>query len=217
MALTLVIGNKNYSSWSLRPWLALTHHKIPFEEVIIPIHTPETPAAIAKYSPAGKVPVLVDGETVIWESIAILEYLAERFPDAKLWPADLVARAHARAISSEMHSGFSALRQHCPMNLKRKRARALTPEVDADVRRITEMWRDARARFGAGGDFLFGAFSAADCMYAPVATRFVSYGIDVDPVSAAYVEAIYALPAFKDWQQAAFEETWGHATTDAVP
>jgi glutathione S-transferase len=217
MALTLVIGNKNYSSWSLRPWLALAHHKIPFEEVIIPIHTPETPAAIAKYSPAGKVPVLIDGEAVVWESIAILEYLAERFPDAKLWPADLAARAHARAISAEMHSGFSALRQHCPMNLKRKKARPLTPEVDADVRRITEIWRDARARFGAGGDFLFGAFSAADCMYAPVATRFVSYGIDVDPVSAAYVEAIYALPAFKDWQQAALEETWGHATTDAVP
>jgi glutathione S-transferase len=217
MALTLVIGNKNYSSWSLRPWLALAYHKIPFEEVIIPIHTPETPAAIAKYSPAGKVPVLIDGETVVWESIAILEHLADRFPDAKLWPADLAARAHARAISAEMHSGFSALRQHCPMNLKRKKARPLTPEVDADVRRIMEIWRDARTRFGEGGDFLFGAFSAADCMYAPVATRFVSYGIDVDPVSAAYVEAIYALPAFKDWQQAAFEETWGHATTDAVP
>jgi glutathione S-transferase len=217
MALTLVIGNKNYSSWSLRPWLALAYHKIPFEEVIIPIHTPETPAAIAKYSPAGKVPVLIDGETVVWESIAILEHLADRFPDAKLWPADLAARAHTRAISAEMHSGFSALRQHCPMNLKRKKARPLTPEVDADVRRIMEIWRDARTRFGEGGDFLFGAFSAADCMYAPVATRFVSYGIDVDPVSAAYVEAIYALPAFKDWQQAAFEETWGHATTDAVP
>src|SRR5690606_29354540 len=125
-------------------------------------------------------------------------------------------RAHARAISSEMHSGFSALRQHCPMNLKRKKARALTPEVEADVRRITGMWRDARARFGAGGDFLFGAFSAADCMYAPVATRFVSYGIDVDPVSADYVDAIYALPAFKDWQKAAMAESWGHATTDAI-
>jgi glutathione S-transferase len=217
MALTLVIGNKNYSSWSLRPWLALAHHKIPFEEVIIPIHTPQTPEAIAKYSPAGKVPVLIDVKAVVWESIAILEYLAERFPDAKLWPADSAARAHARAISAEMHSGFSALRQHCPMSLKRKKARPLTPEVDANVRRITEIWRDARARFGAGGDFLFGAFSAADCMYAPVATRFVSYGIDVDPVSAAYVEAIYALPAFKDWQKAALEESWGHATTDAVP
>ena len=216
MALTLVIGNKNYSSWSLRPWLALAHHKIPFEEVLVPIHTPETPAAIAKYSPAGKVPVLIDGDAVIWETIAILEHVAERFPETKLWPEDFAARAHARAISAEMHSGFSALRQHCPMNLKRKKKRALTPEVEADVRRITGMWRDARARFGAGGEFLFGAFSAADCMYAPVATRFVSYEIDVDPVSAAYVQAIFRLPAFQDWQKAALAESWGHATTDVI-
>lgn len=216
MALTLVIGNKNYSSWSLRPWLALAHHKIAFEEVIIPIHTPETPAAIGKYSPAGKVPVLIDGEATIWESIAILEHLAERFPDAKLWPADFAARAHARAISSEMHSGFSALRVHCPMNLKRKKKRPLTPEVETNVRRITEIWRNARARFGAGGEFLFGAFSAADCMYAPVATRFMSYEVDVDPVSKAYIDAIYRLPAFRDWQKAGLSETWTHTTTDAI-
>jgi len=217
MALTLVIGNKNYSSWSLRPWLALAHHKIVFEEVVIPIHTPETPAAIGKYSPAGKVPILVDGDATVWESIAIIEHLAERFLDAKLWPADFVARAHARAISCEMHGGFAALRQQCPMNLRRRKKRALTPEAEADVRRITQMWRGARSRFGAGGDFLFGAFSAADCMYAPVATRIASYEIDVDPVSAAYVEAIHALPAFRDWRKAALAETWGHATTDVVP
>jgi len=216
VALTLVIGNKNYSSWSLRPWLALAHHKIAFEEVIIPIHTPETPAAIGKYSPAGKVPVLIDGEATIWESIAILEHLAERFPDAKLWPADFAARAHARAISSEMHSGFSALRVHCPMKLKRKKKRPLTPEVETNVRRITEIWRNARARFGAGGEFLFGAFSAADCMYAPVATRFMSYEVDVDPVSKAYIDAIYRLPAFRDWQKAGLSETWTHTTTDAI-
>jgi glutathione S-transferase len=216
VALTLVIGNKNYSSWSLRPWLALAHHKIAFKQVIIPIHTPETPAAIGKYSPAGKVPVLIDGDATIWESIAILEHLAERFPDAKLWPADFAARAHARAISSEMHSGFAALRVHCPMNLKRKKKRSLTPEVEANARRITEIWRNARARFGAGGEFLFGAFSAADCMYAPVATRFVSYEVDVDPVSKAYIDAIYRLPAFGDWQKAVLSETWTHATTDAI-
>jgi glutathione S-transferase len=216
MALTLVIGNKNYSSWSLRPWLALAHHKIPFREVIIPIHTPETPAAIGKYSPAGKVPVLIDGEATIWESIAILEHLAERFPDAKLWPADFAARAHARAISSEMHSGFSALRVHCPMNLKRRKKRPLTPEAEANVRRITEIWRNARARYGAGGEFLFGAFSAADCMYAPVAARFVSYEVDVDPVSKAYIDAIYRLPAFRDWQKAGLSETWTHSTSDAI-
>ena len=216
MALTLVIGNKNYSSWSLRPWLALAHHRIPFDEVLIPINTPETPAAIAKYSPAGKVPVLIDAEAVVWETIAILEHLAERFLETKLWPEDFAARAHARAISAEMHSGFSALRQHCPMNLKRKKKRALTPEVEADVRRVTGMWRDARARFGAGGEFLFGSFSAADCMYAPVATRVASYEIEVDSVSAAYVETIHRLSAFHDWRKAALAETWGHSTTDAI-
>jgi glutathione S-transferase len=216
MTMTLVIGNKNYSSWSLRPWLALAHHQIPFREVIIPIHTPETPAAIGQYSPAGKVPVLIDGEAMVWESIAILEHLAERFPDTQLWPEDFAARAHARAISSEMHAGFAALRNHCPMNLKRKKKRALTPDVAANVRRIAEIWRDARARFGAGGEFLFGAFSAADCMYAPVATRFVSYEIETDAVSAAYIDAIYRLLAFQEWQKAGLAETWGHATTDAV-
>ena len=216
MSLTLVIGNKNYSSWSLRPWLALAHHDIPFEEVLIPIATPDTAAAIRRYSPAGKVPVLIDGEATVWESIAILTYLAGRFPEARLWPEEKAARAHALAISAEMHSGFVALRQQCPMNIKRRKKRELNPEAVADVRRITEMWRDARSRFGQGGDFLFGAFGAADCMYAPVATRIRSYEIDVDPVAAAYVETIYALPAFRRWQEAALQETWGHATTDAI-
>ena len=128
MALTLVIGNKNYSSWSLRPWLALAQNRIPFDEVLIPIATPETAARIGRYSPAGRVPVLIDGGVTVWESIAILEHLAERFPDAKLWPEDPAARAHARAISSEMHSGFRALRKHCPMNLKRRKKRPLTPK-----------------------------------------------------------------------------------------
>jgi glutathione S-transferase len=216
MAMTLVIGNKNYSSWSLRPWLALAHHKIPFQEVIVPIHTPETPAAIGKYSPAGKVPVLIDGEATIWESLAILEHLAERFPDKKLWPEDFTARAHARAISSEMHSSFSALRVHCPMNLKRNKKRPLTPEVEENVRRITEIWRDARARFGAGGEYLVGALTAAECMYAPVATRFVSYQVEVDPVSRAYIDTIYRLPAFQEWKKAGLVETWTHSTSDAI-
>ena len=216
MALTLVIANKNYSSWSLRPWLALTHNKIPFDEIMIPIDTPETSARIAKYSPAGKVPVLIDGDTTIWESIAILEHLAERFPEAGLWPKDPAARGHARAIATEMHGGFAALRKHCPMNLRRRKKRALTPEVEQDVKRITELWRHARERFGGSGDFLFGSFSAADCMYAPVATRFVSYEIDRDPVSSAYIDAVYALPAFCEWQKAGLAETLGHRTTDAV-
>lgn len=216
MALTLVIGNKNYSSWSLRPWLALAHNKIPFDEVVIPIAAPETAAQINKYSPAGKVPVLLDGDATVWESIAILAHLSERFPEAKLWPKEFAARAQARAISCEMHSGFSALRRDCPMNLKRKKKGALTPEAEADVRRVTELWCDTRQRFGADGDFLFGDFSAADCMYAPMATRIVSYEIDVDPISAAYVDAIYRLPAFREWQIAGLAERWGHPTTDAV-
>lgn len=216
MSLQLVIGNKNYSAWSLRPGLALAHHKIPFEEIVIPIATPDTATAIARYSPARKVPVLIDGEATVWESLAILEHLAERFPDAQLWPRDPAARAHARAISAEMHSGFSRLRQQCPMNLKRKKKRELSAEARDDVRRIGEMWCDARRRFGAGGEFLFGAFSAADCMYAPVATRFVSYEIDADPVCAAYIAAIYRLPALREWLEAAAAETWRHATTAAV-
>ena len=216
MSLTLVIGSKNYASWSMRPWLALAYHKIPFEEVVIPLDTPETAAAIRRYSPAGKVPVLIDDGATIWETIAILFHIAERFPGARLWPEEKKTRAHAFAIASEMHGGFAALRQQCPMNIKRRKKRELSSEAVADIRRITEMWRDARERFGQGGEFLFGAFSAADCMYAPVATRIRSYEIDVDAVTAAYVESIYALPAFRRWQEGALQETWGHATTDAI-
>ncbi|HEY7459673.1 MAG TPA: glutathione S-transferase family protein [Xanthobacteraceae bacterium] len=216
MALKLVVGSKNYSSWSLRPWLALAHHKVPFEEVQIPLDQPDTAERIRQYSPAGKVPILIDGNATVWESLAILEHLNERFPKLQLWPTDPVARAHARAIASEMHAGFAALRQHCPMNLRRRKKHGSAPRIEADLKRISEMWRDARARFGSGGEYLFGAFSAADCMYAPVATRIVSYEIDVDPVSAAYVAAIHRLPAFMAWREAALAEAWGHRTTDAV-
>ncbi|HEX5779919.1 MAG TPA: glutathione S-transferase family protein [Xanthobacteraceae bacterium] len=216
MTLKLIVGSKNYSSWSMRPWLALAHHNIPFEEVVVALDTPQTAAAIRRYTPASKVPVLIDGEMTLWESIAILIHLSERFPEARLWPSEKKARAQALTISCEMHSGFAALRQQCPMNIKRRKKRELSPEAVADIRRISEMWRDARERFGQGGEFLFGAFSAADCMYAPVATRIRSYEIDVDPISAAYVETIYALPAFKRWQEGALQEAWGHATTDAI-
>jgi glutathione S-transferase len=216
MALTLVIGNKNYSSWSLRPWLALAHSKIPFEEILIPIATPQTASAIRRYSPAGKVPILIDGDATVWESYAILEHINDRFPEARLWPRDPQARAYARSVACEMHGGFAALRNHCPMNLKRKKRRELTPEAQKDVDRITEIWREARTRFGHGGPFLFGNFSAADCMYAPVATRIASYEINVDRVSAAYVRTIYTLPAFLEWEKAALQETMGHATTDAI-
>ena len=217
MTLTLVIGSKNYSSWSLRPWLALAHHKIPFEEVLIPNGSADFKTKVASHGAGKTVPILLDGKEKIWETIAILEYLAEKFPQAKLWPADPMARAHARAISAEMHSGFSALRGHYHFNLRRKRARPSNPpEVEADVARIATIWRAARERFGTGGEFLFGAFGAADCMYAPVAGRIVSYELKVDRVASAYVEAIQALPAYRAWFDAAQREPWGYPVTDAL-
>ena len=216
MALKLIIASKNYSSWSMRPWLALTHNRIPFDEVVIPLDQPDTKQRILEYSPAGKVPILVDGKSTVWESLAILEHLNDRFPDAKLWPSDPAARAHARAVATEMHGGFASLRQHCPMNLRRKKKRALTTAVQDDIARIIQIWNGARERFGAGGEYLFGAFSAADCMYAPVATRIVSYEIDVDRTSSAYVAAIYRLPAFVAWREAAMIEASRHASTDTI-
>ncbi|MCK0210010.1 glutathione S-transferase family protein [Starkeya koreensis] len=208
MALRLIIGNKNYSSWSLRPWLALTGLGIPFEEILVPLDAPDFKQRVRAHSPAGKVPVLIDGEAVVWESIAILEHLAERFPDKGVWPTDPAARAHARSVATEMHGGFGALRGAAPMNLWRPiEPLALSEPAAKDVRNIARRWGEARERFGAGGDFLYGAFSGADAMYAPVATRLRTYGVELDPVSAAYVEAIHAHPAFVAWKEAALKET----------
>jgi glutathione S-transferase len=204
LALTLVIGSKTYSSWSLRPWLALAHHKIPFDEVLIPNGSADFKEKVAAFGAGKTVPILLDGKEKIWESIAILEYLAEKFPQVKLWQTDTVARAHARTISAEMHAGFPVLRGKYHFNLKRKRARRThVPEVEPELARIQAIWRGARERFGKGGDFLFGEFSAADCMYAPVAGRIVSYELKVDHVASAYVEAIQALPAYRTWFDAA--------------
>jgi len=209
MSLTLVIGNKNYSSWSLRPWIAMTAAGLAFEEVFIPLDQPDTKERIKRHSPAGKVPVLIDGEAVLWESLAILDHLAERFPKAGLWPSDPAARAHARSIAAEMHAGFMALRGHCPMNLWRPvERRELNPQVEQDVARITQIWRNARERYGQGSSFLFGGFTAADAMFAPVAARFRTYDIACDGVSRAYIEAIHELPAFKAWRDAAFKENF---------
>ena len=210
MALTLVIGNKNYSSWSLRPYLALAHHKIPFEEIVINIYADDVKCQILKHSPTAKVPVLHDGDATVWESLAIIDYIADKFPKLGLWPEDSAARAHARAISAEMHAGFANLRQSCPMTLKRlPRPIEMTEAANADVARITELWNDTRARFGRGGNFLFGDFTAADCMYAPVATRFRTYAIPMDLISSAYVDAIHNLPAFVAWREAGLKEPWG--------
>jgi glutathione S-transferase len=213
MAYTLVIGSKNVSSWSLRPWLALTHAGIPFREVSIALRRPETKLEILKYSPSGHVPVLiVEAERerqTIWDSLAILEYLAEAHPEARLWPQETQARAHARAIAAEMHSGFRELREHCPMDLLARSPMTNLPDsVAANVRRVVELWSASRRRFGGTGKFLFGAFSAADAMYAPVASRFRTYLPDLacygdDGTAQAYVESIFAVPSLAEWEAGA--------------
>jgi glutathione S-transferase len=209
MALKLIIGNKNYSSWSLRPWIAMKVAGIAFEEEIIPLYEPGSREQVLKYSPAGKVPVLIDGETRIWESLAILEYLSEKFPKAGLWPAEPRPRGLARAVASEMHAGFQALRKNCPMNLWLPvKKRPQPDDVMDNVKRIDALWNDCRSRFGQGGAFLFGPFGAADAMYAPVASRLHSYDIAVSAVSRAYIDAVLALPAFAEWRAAGLKETW---------
>lgn len=205
----LVIANKLYSSWSLRPWLLLRQLGLPFDEVLVPLHRSETAAAIRRYSPAGKVPVLVDGEVAVWDSLAIVEYAAERWPEAGIWPRNPVARALARSISAEMHSGFTGLRRACPMNLGKSFARRDRGEqVARDVARIEDIWADARRRFGQDGPFLFGAFTAADAMYAPVVARLDTYGIEVGARTRAYMDTILGSSAFREWREAALRESW---------
>src|SRR3954464_12058564 len=182
MALTLIIGNKNYSSWSMRPWIAMKVAGIPFEEVVISLDAPDFKARVGAVSGTGKVPALSDGNVNVWESLAILEYLAEKFPAAGLWPEDVAARAHARSIANEMHGGFLPLRRLLPMNMWRPVIeRELTPDAAANVKRLEAMWADCRARFAqkaeTGGAFLFGRFGAVDAMYAPVVARFHTYGV----------------------------------------
>ncbi|MBV8472371.1 MAG: glutathione S-transferase family protein [Hyphomicrobiales bacterium] len=207
--LKLVIANKAYSSWSLRPWILLSHFKIPFEDVTIPHDEPETRAMILEHSPTGKCPALRDGPITVWESLAIVEYIAELFPEKAIWPRGKTARALARALSSEMHAGFQALRQHCPTNFVRPVRRIeLTDAVKADVARIEAAWAEARAKFGKAGPFLFGRFSAADAMFAPVVNRFHVYDIPVSQGTRDYMDAIMALPAWKAWIADAEAESW---------
>lgn len=207
----LVIGNKAYSSWSLRPWILMTALGIPFEEDLIPLDTPEFRPRLDAYRAGGTVPVLVDGDVTVWESLAIMDYLADRFPEKAVWPADIKARAFARTLAAEMHAGFRGVRAACPMNVrKRYAARNRGDLVTRDVARITQLWTQARERFGAktGAPFLFGAFGAADAMYAPVVTRFQTYSIAVRPDIRAYMDAVLDHPAFVAWQQAAMQESW---------
>ena len=209
MALTLVIGNKNYSSWSFRPWIAMKVAGIAFDEQVISLDAPDFKTRVGRISGTGKVPALVDGEVHVWESLAILDYLAESFPKAGLWPADRAARAHARAVAAEMHAGFMAMRRECPMNMWRPvTPRELTPQALADARRIEAIWTDCRTRFGADGPFLFGSFGAADAMYAPVVSRFHTYAVEVSAPARAYMAAVMALPAWLEWRAAALQEPW---------
>jgi len=209
MALRLIIGNKNYSSWSFRPWIAMKVAGIAFEEEVISLDAADFKSRLGRVSGTGKVPALVDGDVHVWESLAILEYLAEQFPAADLWPSDRAARAHARAIAAEMHAGFVPLRRHLPMNMWRPvKPRDLTPEATANVRRLEAMWADCRTRFGVGGPFLFGRFGAADAMYAPVVARFHTYAVAVGPATSAYMAAVMALPAWREWHDAAVQEPW---------
>lgn len=207
-SLTLVIGNKNYSSWSLRPWLLLRQANLPFREIRIPLYTPNSRVHILEYSPSGKVPILNDGDVTVWESLAVCEYIADRFPDKQLWPADYKARALARAVATEMHAGFTELRSHMLFNARRYFPdKGRSPAVQKDIDRISSIWNDCRARFGAGGPFLFGRFSVADAMYAPVALRFITYVVELDPVSSEYVATIKRLRPIQEWIAAASAET----------
>src|SRR5262245_8065634 len=213
MSYRLLIGNKNTSTWSLRSWLAMTHAGIAFSEINVDLRAPDAKAQILRHSPSGKVPALVTDGGVIWDSLAILEFLADAHPDAQLWPTAAGARAFARSVSAEMHSGFQALRDHCPMDFLARAPRAGLPEqVAADVRRGVAVWQDCRRRHGKGGPFLVGRFSAADAMYAPVASRFRTYLPDLAPygddgLAQAYVETLFALPAMSAWESGARQET----------
>jgi glutathione S-transferase len=207
-SLTLVLGNKNYSSWSLRPWLAVKQVGLAFTEIRIPLYQVGSAAEVRRYSPSGKVPVLLHGEITVWDSLAILDYLIEQFPELPWLPSAPKPRAIARSISAEMHSSFADLRQHMPMNIRAHTPISeVLPSVQADIKRITTIWRECREAFGTGGDFLFGSFTIADAMYAPVATRFKTYGVELDSVCRKYVEAILALPAMQEWIAAAKLET----------
>lgn len=209
MSLTLVVGNKNYSSWSMRPWLALRAAGIAFDEVVIPLYTGEdSRRRILEFTPSGKVPVLIDGDVTVWDSLAIIEYAAEKYPEARLWPEDRAARAHARAVSAEMHSGFLALRNECGMNLHRPvRAKPhLSDDALANIARIEAIWSECLGRYG--GPYLFGRFCAADAMYAPVVHRFRTYAINVGSPSRDYMAVMQSADAFKAWTAGGLAETW---------
>lgn len=203
----LFIGNKNYSSWSFRPWIALQDKEIPFKETLVPFDFENGNPKFKDFSPSMKVPVLKDGALTVWDSLAILEYAADCFPDKGLWPEDKTLRAHARAVSAEMHSGFTALRGACPMNMRRPvEVLAVDQAVKDDVNRIVEIWTECLGR--SGGPFLFGDFTIADAMYAPVVSRFGTYTLSDEPVFERYRAAMTGTAAWQTWEAAALKEDW---------
>jgi len=209
MSLHLVIGNKNYSSWSFRPWFAMKVAGIAFDETVISLDADDFKLRLTALGGSGRVPVLIDGDTRIWESLAILEYVAERFPAAGLWPQDAGVRARARTVSSEMHAGFTALRRQLPMNVVRPvKFRALDAAATKDAARVDAIWSECRANHHSQGPFLFGRFGAADAMFAPVVWRFHTYAVEVSAAARAYMQALMALPAWREWQDAARGEPW---------
>ena len=206
-SMQLLIGNKNYSSWSLRAWLLLRQLGVEFTERKVSLNDPAWKSKIKAVSPAGCVPVLIHGDMAIWDTFAIAEYLAESFVDLRIWPEDRAARATARSVSAEMHSGFAQLRTWMPMNIEaRLPNRGWSLAVQTDIDRIVDIWTDARARFGQDGPMLFGSFSAADAFFAPVVWRFVTYGVELPEIAQAYVDAVRALEAMKAWQADALAE-----------
>jgi glutathione S-transferase len=215
MAMLLVIGNRNYSSWSLRGWLAVKQTGEEFEEVVIPLDQPKTKDEIRRHSPSGRVPALRDGDVTVWDSLAIGEYLAEKFPRAGLWPQDIRARAYARSVVAEMHSGFQALRSQMPMNIRLRREKQMTPAVEQDVARIIALWADCRTRFGRGGAFLFGQYTLADAFFAPVATRLITYGVKLEGGANEYVRSLVGTPAMQEWMDKARKEPWAMPEYDA--
>lgn len=207
--LHLYLGNKNYSSWSLRAWLVLKQTGAPFAETVVPLYREDSPERLRHVSPSRRVPVLKHGDLILWESLAIAEYLAEQFPEAGLWPQTPAARALARAVSNEMHAGFSALRSHMPMDMRARHPKhPQSHAVMVDIERIVSIWSDCRARFGSGGDFLFGPCTIADAMYAPVVSRFITYDVVLEDIAARYRDTVWKWPPMQEWIEAAVAEPW---------
>ncbi len=206
--LTLIIGNKNYSSWSFCPWLAMAAKGIPFAEILVPLGHANTKQQLQQYSPTGLVPALKYGNLLVWESLSIIEFVNEKHPEAKFWPEDMEVRAIARSLAMEMHAGFRAVRQQLPMNLKRQGSRRFSSAAEAELARFSGYVRQLRMEYGSGGPFLFGEFCATDAMIAPLCTRIRNYEVPVDPMTLDYVDAIHRLPAFQKWYRAALAEPW---------